>query len=159
VAFTRATNAAMGQNQDWSLNALGREVAGSYLTLGSLKAMGALSTGAFNRIHGINPLTGQATRLTGLSAVSQRLLPQVGMFAGIVAGHQLETRLGLRDHVDGATTLVDSLSMLLQFNVGGRLMGHAFGPRFEAFNREIHLRSEGITGNTSLAYATDFFLP
>ncbi|MCE9626267.1 MAG: helix-turn-helix domain-containing protein [Deltaproteobacteria bacterium] len=149
VAFTRATNATMGQSQDWSLNALGREVASSYLTLGSLKAMGAL----------VNPLTSQATRLTGLSAISQRWLPQVGMFAGIVVGHQLETRLGLREHVDGATTLVDSLSMLLQFNVGGRLMGHAFGPRFEAFNREIHLRSEGIAKNPPTAPFPDFLSP
>ncbi|MFO1464766.1 MAG: lysophospholipid acyltransferase family protein [bacterium] len=141
VAFTRGANAAMGQSQDWSLATLGREVASSYITLGSLKAAGALSTGIFNRVHGINPLSGQATRLTGLSVVSQRLLPQAGMLGGIVLGHNLETRLGLRDHVDGATTLVDSLAMLLQFNVGGRLMSHAL-PHLEGVNQQLNLRSE-----------------
>lgn len=141
VAFTRGANAALGQEQDWRLATLGREVAGSFITLGALKTAGALSTGAFNRIHGINPLTGRATRLTGLSAFSQRVLPQAAMFGGIVAGHSLETRLGIREHVDGATTMVDSLAMLLQFHVGGRLMHHAM-PGVAAFNHELNVRSE-----------------
>ncbi|MDL1872414.1 amino acid permease [Deltaproteobacteria bacterium PRO3] len=141
VAFTRGANAALGQEQDWRLATLGREVAGSFITLGALKTAGALSTGAFNRLHGINPLTGQATRLTGLSAISQRVLPQAAMFGGIVLGHSLETRLGIREHVDGATTMVDSLAMLLQFHVGGRLMHHAM-PGVAAFNHELNVRSE-----------------
>lgn len=143
VAFTRGANAAMGQEQDWRLATLGREVAGSFITLGSLKVAGALSTTAFNRLHGINPLTGQATRLTGFSAISQRVLPQAAMFGGIVLGHNLETRLGIREHVDGATTMVDSLVMLLQFHVGGRLMQHAM-PGVNAFNHELNMRSETL---------------
>ncbi|MCC7344481.1 MAG: hypothetical protein IT573_06040, partial [Deltaproteobacteria bacterium] len=35
VAFTRGANAALGQEQDWRLATLGREVAGSFITLGA----------------------------------------------------------------------------------------------------------------------------
>jgi len=143
VAFTRGANAAMGQSQDWSLRALGREVASSYITLGALKATGALSTSAFNRLHGINPLSGEAARLTGLSGVTQTLLPQAATLGGIMLGHQVETRLGLREHVDGATTMVDSLAMLLQFHVAGRLMGHAL-PQVEGFNQQLNIASERL---------------
>ncbi|MCC6273850.1 MAG: SUMF1/EgtB/PvdO family nonheme iron enzyme, partial [Deltaproteobacteria bacterium] len=49
---------------------------------------------------------------------------------------------GLRPHVDGATTFVDSLSTLLVFHVSGRLLHHAMGPNYAALQREMELRSQ-----------------
>ncbi|MFO1463046.1 MAG: biotin carboxylase N-terminal domain-containing protein [bacterium] len=138
----RLANEALGRSQDWSLSAVGRDLASSFIVLGAMKGTGWLAGASFNRLHGINPLTGQATRLAGLSGFSQRLFPQVGMLGGILLGHRVEERLGLREHVDGATTLVDSLAMLLQFNVAGRLTQHAFGPGFHAWEQGLERQTE-----------------
>lgn len=56
----------------------------------------------------------------------------------------MEERLGLRPHHDGATTLTDSLAMLLQFHVAGRLTRQAFGPRFAAWERGLDLQGEAL---------------
>lgn len=138
----RVANEAFGRSQDWSVQALRRDIASSFLVLGGLKLSGWAANSAFNRIHGINPLTGEAQRLAGFSGVSQQLIPQIGMLGGIMLGHQLEERLGLREHVDGATSMVDSLAMLLQFNVAGRLTQHAFGPRFHAWEQGLDRQTE-----------------
>src|SRR5262249_1661379 len=77
-AFTmtgRLANEAMGHSQDWSLHSLSRDFASSYLVLGSMKLTGWAAGAAFNRLHGMNPLTGQAQRLAGLSGFTQQLLP------------------------------------------------------------------------------------
>jgi len=66
------------------------------------------------------------------------------MLAGIMLGHSLEEHLGLRPHRDGATTLTDSLAMLLQFHVAGRLTRQAFGTRFAAWERGLDLQSESL---------------
>lgn len=124
---------------------LSEELAATYLTLGGLKLAAWAGTGAFNRVHGINPLTGQATRLTGISRVSRYLLPQASTLAGLYAGHELEVFAGLRPRTDGATTFVDSLATLVQFAVAGRLMHGAFGPEFARLNQEINLRTELTT--------------
>ncbi len=138
----RLANEALGRRQDWSARAQFRDVASSFLVLGGLKLSGWAAGAAFNRLHGINPLTGQAQRLTGFAGFSQRVIPQAGMLGGILLGHGLEERLGLREHVDGATTMVDSLAMLLQFNVAGRLTHHAFGSRFHAWEQGLDRQSE-----------------
>lgn len=138
----RLANEALGRHQDWSARAQFRDVASSFLVLGGLKLSGWAAGAAFNRIHGINPLTGQAQRLSGLAGFTQQVLPQAGMLGGILLGHRLEERFGLREHVDGATTLVDSLAMLLQFNVAGRLTQHAFGERFAAWERRLDQHTE-----------------
>src|SRR5262249_33643926 len=138
VAFTRGANAALGQTQDWSLHGLGREVAGSYLTLGAMRLTGALGESWYGRVRG--------TASMGAESFDplRTLTSQASMLGGIYLGHALETRAGLREQVDGATTLLDSLAMLAQFHVGGQLMHHAFGPGFERLNQELQLRSEFI---------------
>ncbi|HKX13318.1 MAG TPA: hypothetical protein VJP40_09210, partial [bacterium] len=133
TAFTRLANAGFGHNQDWSLRTVGHEVAASYLTLGAMRATGALTSGAYRRIQGLTP--GMA------STPMQSVFNQAGMFGGIVLGHEAETRLGLRERVDGATTMIDSLAMLLQFNVAGNML-HAAAPGLGRMNQELHLRGE-----------------
>ncbi len=119
-----------GQPVDWSSSAQGRELAGSALLLGALR------------------LTGWGTRsLVGRHPVPtypaiQNTLHQAGMFGGLVLGHRMEEWTGLRPHVDGATTLIDSLAMLLQFNVAGRLTHQVLGPRWGALQRELQVRGE-----------------
>ncbi|HKY62908.1 MAG TPA: hypothetical protein VJR29_05750 [bacterium] len=126
--------------QAWDARSNLRELAGLGLTLGALKLSGALSGGALRWAHQPNAL-GQATRLSGLGSIGQRLVPQVGMLGGIMAGHRLEEMAGLRPHVDGATTLTDSLILLMQFNVGGNLSRRMMGERFHAYTESLERRS------------------
>lgn len=138
-AFTlagRAANAALGRTQDWSGEALARDFASSYLVLGGLKLAGWGSGAAYRGLAG----PAGAVRERPLRTLFQ----QTGMFGGILLGHSLEERLGLRPHVDGATTFVDSLALLLQFNVAGNLTRQAFGPRFAAWERGLDLRAETL---------------
>lgn len=139
TAFTRLANAGFGHTQDWSLATLGREVASSYITLGAMRATGALTSGAYRRIQNMSPMAA--------STPMQGAFNQAGMFGGIVLGHEAETRLGMRERVDGATTMVDSLAMLLQFNVAGRIL-HSAAPRLGEMTQEMHLRGEAVSQPT-----------
>ncbi|HKY62200.1 MAG TPA: hypothetical protein VJR29_02185, partial [bacterium] len=58
------------------------------------------------------------------------------------AGHRMEEWAGLRPTLDGATTAIDSLALLLQFNMAGRLSQRLFGERFRSWERELDRRSE-----------------
>ncbi len=140
-AFTLAArlgNAALGRSQDWSGQALGRDFASSYLVLGGLKLAGWASGAAYRRLT--NPVG--AVRERPL----QTLFQQGGMLTGILLGHSLEEHLGLRPRHDGATTLTDSLALLLQFHVAGRLTRQAFGRRFAAWESNLDLRAETLAG-------------
>jgi len=138
-AFTlagRLGNGVLGRRQDWSGTALGRDFASSYLVLGGLKLAGWASGAAYR------------SYASPVGAVRERplqtLFQQGGMLGGILLGHALEEQLGLRRPQDGATTLTDSLAMLLQFNVAGRLTLQAFGNRFAAWERGLDLQSEAL---------------
>ncbi len=137
---TRLGHVSLGRSLDWSPAQLGSELVGSYLILGALKLSGWGATSVFNRVHG-------AARGVGASATQHwRTVPlrhfyaQGGMLGGIYLGHQAETALGLRPHLDNATTAIDSLAMLLQFNAAGHLSRQAFGERFQNWERELDLR-------------------
>ncbi|MFO1462447.1 MAG: hypothetical protein U1F66_01615 [bacterium] len=126
--------------QSWDLNTNLRELAGLGLSLGALKLSGALAGSLSRRLASSeNPaLWGSAERM------GHGLLHQGGTLAGILVGHRLEEAAHLRPHVDGATTLIDSLAMLLQFHVGGRLSQEAMGPRFQAYTRDLELRGRWL---------------
>lgn len=134
----RVLNEATGVRQDWTAGALGRDLLANALTLGALKLAGCGATSAYER------WAGAASR-----PMLQGFLQQGGMLTGILAGHHAEAWLGLRPHADGATTLVESLAMLVQFNVAGRLMGGALGPGYEAMQRELHVRSRQLDRSSS----------
>ncbi len=123
-------------SQAWDLRSNIREISGLALTLGALKLSGALASGLSRRLASTpHPaLMGSGERL------AHGVLHQGGMLGGILLGHRLEEAAGLRPHVDGATTMVDSLAMLLQFHVGGRLSHHALGPRFQAYTQDLEMR-------------------
>ena len=129
-------------SQRWDLATNARELAGLGLTLGALKLSG-LASGALSRrlASGPNPMQWGAGERLG-----HGLLQQGGTLAGIMLGHRLEESVGLRPHLDGATNLIDSLGMLLQFHVGGRLSQAALGPRFQAYTHELENRARWLEG-------------
>src|SRR5262249_39603290 len=102
----RLVNEVLGRSQNLDLSQVGGDLASSYLLLGGLRLTGA----------GANVAAAHLREETLRVAVLQ-----VGMLGGIFLGRRMEEALHLRDAQPGATTLVDSLASLLQFNVGGRL--------------------------------------
>lgn len=117
---------------------LGREIASSYLMLGSLRLSAWSSAAAYQRFGGT--LEGMAAK-----APLAGLFRQSGMLAGIMLSHGLEEHLGLRHPREGGTLLVDSLATLLQFNVAGRLSQQVFGSRWTTWERRLDLQSEALS--------------
>lgn len=141
-AFTLAghgLNEAFGRPQDWSPHGLGRSWAAGALTLGSLKLFGWAGGRLYQRALGAEGLAASAS-----PGLGRTLFQQGSMFAGILSAHRLEEAVGLRERRDGATTLVDSLATLVQFNVAGRLSHHAFGEGWRAWERGLDLHAEAI---------------
>ncbi len=122
---TRALHAASGQV---SPNSLGQDLLSSYLALGGLKAFSAAGAAAVQR--------------AGVGPISRALVPTTGAYLGILAGHGLERVFGLRPAQPTDHVLLDSLAMLLQFHVGGRLSAEILGPRWSAWQNEMQARSE-----------------
>ncbi len=145
----RLANQALGREQDWGPGAVGRDLASSYLVLGGLKLAGWASRAAYRNV-GANLVFapgGGGGRTQG--SPLQTLFQQSGTLAGIILGHHLEERAGLRPARSGATTFVDSLAMLLQFHVAGRLTYHAFGERFSSREIDLEARHRGLESFTA----------
>ncbi len=148
-AATRLGNAALGREQDWSLRGMGSELASGAIVLGSLKVFGGIFGMAANRLG--NGRAGGAIRELPLQLRLGRVgLHQGGMLAGIMTGHHLESVVGLRPHLDNGTTLVDSLSTLLQFNVAGRLTHGVFGGRYQSAERELEFQTRLLSPDLSV---------
>lgn len=135
VFSSRALHEAGGHAQDWSLRAVGRDLATAGITLGLLKLGGAGAGAASQRWAQGTGLFPQATRM---------FLPQAAMFTGIIAAHRIEESLELRPHVDGATLFTDAFSTFLQFHVSGRLMEAAMGRGYAAWQHELNIRGEAM---------------
>ncbi len=133
-AFTwagRLGNQALGRAQaggPW-----GGDLASSYLVLGGLKLAG---WGSDSLYRGLAPAVG-AVRERPLRTVFQ----QLSMLTGILLGHSLEAGLGLRPHQSGATTLIDSLALLVQSQVAAQLGRRVLGPELEAWNRVLDFQA------------------
>lgn len=167
----RLAGAALGRPQEWGAAALGRDLASSYLVLGGLKLAGWASRLASRNVGAnlaLAPGGGWGGRTpTSLGPVAfggapgsplPVLFQQSGMLAGILLGHSLEQWAGLSPRLDGATTLVDSLALLLQFNVAGNLSRRAFGPRWAAWEGGLERQAEALArtprGGGGLAWPT-----
>ncbi len=122
----RLANEALGRRQAWDLRSFGKDLASSYLVLGAMKLAGTASA-ALN--------AGQSPGLRGV-------LQQGAMLSGILLGHRLEAWAGLREWRGDANTLMDSLALLLQFHVAGKLTQGAFGPRFAAWEAGLDLQHQ-----------------
>jgi len=126
----RLTRQSLGQAQDWSGNAWGREIASSYLTLGALRLAVWGSGSTFNFL---------SETAASRASVFRTVFQQGGTLGGILLGHRLEQAFGLRPRMDGATTLVDSLALLLQFHVGGQLSRRIFGSGLSGMDGDLDL--------------------
>ncbi len=128
---TRLGGLALNRDLAWTAGHTGRELATSYIVLGALKlgGMGAQGLG--------NNLTVGARHAVPLPLFARHSLSQAGMLGGIFLGHKAEEAVGLRSKLNGATTLVDSLAMWLQSNVGGRLARGIMGERLHHWEREL----------------------
>ncbi|HKY63610.1 MAG TPA: sigma-70 family RNA polymerase sigma factor [bacterium] len=127
----------LGRAQDWSGAGLGRELAASYLFLGALRLSGAASTAAYRRVGG-----------TGGSPL-QSVFTQAGIFTGILGAHALEVQAGLAPRRDGASVLVDSLVLQLQFHVAGRLSQGLLGEGGRRLEREWDSRAAAAVSEPS----------
>lgn len=125
---TRGAAFALGRDLDWSTGAVGRDIASSFLVLGAMKS----AAWAVGGLAAARPGPGSA------------LWQQAGMFAGINLGHGLEIAAGLRPHRDGATNLVDSLGMLIQFHAAGRLAQGLMGSGFRTWEAGLEVGTRAL---------------
>lgn len=119
---------------------LDHELASAAITLGLLKGFGFAGQKGFARLHALGE-SGAATRLAAWTGVTRPLISQGSMFAGLLTAHRLEESVGLRPHIDGATTLTDTFASMLSLGVGAHLGNLALGPRFTGLQREMEVRA------------------
>ncbi|MCE9625132.1 MAG: PadR family transcriptional regulator [Deltaproteobacteria bacterium] len=120
---------------------VGQELAGAAITLGLLKTFSFAGNQAYAKLHAVNEF-GVATRLAGMSRFNQGAIAQSSMFTGLLAAHRLEEQVGLKEHVDGATTVTDTLASMVSMGVGAHLGNQALGHGYARWNREMALRTQ-----------------
>lgn len=139
-AFTFASklgHQALGRPQDWRMAPLAHELASSYLVLGALKFSGLSSGALHRRFLGESNSFGQA--------LSRGLFQQAGMLGGILLGHRAEEAVGLRARQERGAMLVDSLALLMQFNVAGRINRQVLGENFHRWEHSLDLQSQALS--------------
>ncbi|HEX5035366.1 MAG TPA: hypothetical protein VFW62_12880, partial [bacterium] len=127
----RLGRAGLGHSQDWSVPALTRDFASSYLVLGAMK-LGARGAGA---LQGLGGYRGPA---------ATALFQQSGMLGGVLISQGLERRLGWRPAASTEAAAADALVTWLQFNAAARLSQSALGPRFRAWEGEMETRTRNL---------------
>jgi len=145
TAAVRGANHLLGREQDWSGRGIWREFASGAITLFSLKVMGgATGTGLQRMNAGLNPLEMGVGR-----RIAATLLPQLGTYVGILGGHVLETRLGLRESRPGSSIWAESLATYVNLAVGGRVAQEAMGPGMQRMEQALEERSERVMASVS----------
>lgn len=108
---------------------LKEELLSSYLVLGAMKTVGGLSR--------------ELGRGMGRPRW-EKLAGDVGLYGGIMLGHGLEAKTGLRPWHEGGQEWVDGLAMFLQLKTSGRILKHVGGGRYREMERELEYRSEHL---------------
>jgi hypothetical protein len=121
---SRLTHEAMGLHQDWSRNALGSDLFENGLGLFSVKAMGAI-------------------------AGNTHLLPHFASLTGLMGMRALEIYFGHKKPVSASNILVDSIALLTQAHVGGKILHNATGGFFETSIKNIESRLDNSRNNGS----------
>jgi len=125
----------------------GEDLARSALSLGALKAFGALGN------VGSKYLTPVGTG-PGWTA---RMLPSLSSLFGLMGAQRLETHFGLRPAVAGDAMFLDAVASLLSLGVGARLGHGVLGERFAGLERDLEIRSRlagGLPKNSGESGAT-----
>ncbi len=133
TAATRVGHSMLGRPLDWSPDALGRELASAYLSLGVLKMSGGL----------VSSLRPRAA--TSNQAFLHGLYSQSAMLGGLMLVHRAEEELGWRPSYGASANFADSLATLAQFAVAGRLSRSLLGEGYASALQEAELRSRPLT--------------
>src|SRR6185369_8543465 len=88
---------ARALRHDGAKTGVEQDLASAAITLGLLKSFSFLGSQASRKIPGMQ--TGR------MAKASEFALNQGATFAGLLAAHRIEERVGLRQHVDNATTV------------------------------------------------------
>ncbi len=105
------------------------ELLSSYLVLGAMKGVGGLSR--------------ELSRGWGHPRL-ERFAGDVGLYGGILLGHKLEAKTGLRPWQEGGQEWADGLAMFFQLKASGRLLNQLAGERYRGMERELEYRSERL---------------
>lgn len=108
---------------------LKEELLSSYLVLGAMKGVGGLSR--------------QLSRGWGHTRL-EKFAGDVGLYGGILLGHKLEARTGLRPWQEGGQEWADGLAMFFQLKASGRILNHLGGERYRMVERDLEYRSERL---------------
>jgi len=111
-----------GLSQNWSREALGRDLFHTGLMLFSLKSMGALGTAAMGGMKGSAAFSNRFLRF------SEKALPQAAMLTGILGANYLSTEFRLKGPSSPDKVLLESLTTLLHFNLIGSVF-HQIWPQ------------------------------
>lgn len=137
----RAMRHVSGEVKPGQEPSVAQDLSSAAITLGLLKSFSFLGQTGFQGLHGIQA-SGAAARLQGGIQFSQFAFTQGAMFAGLMAAHKVEEKIGLRPQVDGATTVTDTLASMLSLGVGAHLGHKALGKGFARWNQELQLRTK-----------------
>lgn len=129
-----------GESMSWSPGAVAKDLASTTLMLGALKSFGYLGNQAYLKVHGLNEI-GAAMRLKAFERFSQAMIPQASAFSGMLFAHHVETELGLRPKIEGASVVTDTLASLLSLGVGSHLGRRALGAGFQSWESELGIRT------------------
>jgi len=129
---------------------LSQELASAGITLGLMKAFAFAGNRAFETLHGFDALKTDI-RWAELMPYSQFAISQGATFAGLLTAHRAEETLGLRAHIDGSTTVTDTLASMLSMGVGAHLGHRLLGERFLSWQRQLDLAAKQDT-NDGIAF-------
>ena len=141
----KAGHSFLGRSENWSAPQVGREILSSYLFLGAMKLSGSAMEAALEWRTG-SQLVAAPSRW---QAFSQTFLPQASMLGGIYLSRALETHFSLRPKQDAANALVESLALLLQFNVAGTLSQGMLGEGFRSWEKQVEGRAQQLLSRNS----------
>ncbi|HKX11748.1 MAG TPA: helix-turn-helix domain-containing protein, partial [bacterium] len=121
--LSRLSSQAFGHPADWQGQALRRDLLSSYLFLGGLRGS-----------HHVAGRWLQAGPLTRAAAT----------YGGVVAGSALESLAGLKSFDSPESLFAHSLGTYLQFQLAGRVLHSALGPRFQRMERTMDLQAQSL---------------
>lgn len=131
---SRGLHAWSGEAVSWDAPSVARDFAATALVLGAMKLGGSLGRRGLEEVA------------VGRPTFAERagwLLPQAGMYFGLLAAHETEAALGLRDKAPWTSSALEAFASLLALGAGARLGQLALGPGFARFQAELQLRAEG----------------
>jgi serine/threonine protein kinase len=140
VGAVRGLEYLAGHDLDWSFQALRGQWAGAALMFGGMRGANLVSRFLLGQIPlaaGSNVLGGRF----GLRA-AHFVVPQTAMLLGLMGVHGLEASWNSSAPQTAELLALKSLATLLHFNLTGKMMEAALGPRYLQMNRDLNFQLE-----------------